>query len=47
MLFQAPFTASFIVVKGEYVMKKEDFWMIGLVGFAIIWTSLFGMGVFG
>lgn len=47
MLFQAPFTASFIVVKGECIMKKEDLWMIGLVAFAIIWTSLFGMGVFG
>jgi len=28
-------------------MKKEDLWMIILVGFAIIWTALFGMGVFG
>jgi len=28
-------------------MKKEDVWMIVLVGFSIIWVSLFGMGVFG
>jgi len=28
-------------------MKKEDMWMIILVGFSIIWTALFGMGVFG
>jgi len=28
-------------------MKKEDLWMIVLVGFSILWTSLFGMGVFG
>jgi len=28
-------------------MKKEDIWMIVLVGFSILWTALFGMGVFG
>jgi len=28
-------------------MKKEDMWMLILVGFSIIWTALFGMGVFG
>jgi len=32
---------------GEYAMKKEDFWMIGLVAFAVLWTALFGMGVMG
>jgi len=28
-------------------MKKEDMWMIILVGFSIIWVALFGMGFFG
>jgi len=28
-------------------MKKEDVWMLILVGFAIIWTAAFGWGVFG
>jgi len=28
-------------------MKKEDIWMIILVGFSIAWTAAFGMGVFG
>lgn len=28
-------------------MKKEDIWMIVLVGFSIIWTAAFGWGVFG
>jgi hypothetical protein len=34
-------------VEGECTMKKEDVWMIVLVGFSIIWVALFGMGVFG
>jgi hypothetical protein len=29
------------------VMKKEDIWMLALVGFSILWTILFGLGVFG
>jgi len=28
-------------------MKKEDYWMIGLVVFSILWTAAFGWGVFG
>jgi hypothetical protein len=28
-------------------MKKEDIWMLILVGFSIIWTAAFGWGVFG
>jgi len=28
-------------------MKKEDFYLIGVVAFCILWTALFGMGVFG
>jgi len=28
-------------------MKKEDIWMIVLVGFAILWTAAFGWGFFG
>jgi hypothetical protein len=35
------------LVQGEGIMKKEDMWMIILVGFSIIWVALFGMGVFG
>ena len=29
------------------IMKKEDIWMIILVGFSILWTAAFGIGVFG
>jgi hypothetical protein len=29
------------------IMKKEDLWMIILVGFSILWTAAFGIGVFG
>jgi hypothetical protein len=36
-----------VLIKGECTMKKEDLWMIVLVGFSIVWTALFGMGVFG
>jgi len=28
-------------------MKKEDMWMIILVGFSILWTAAFGIGIFG
>jgi len=28
-------------------MKKEDVWMIILVGFSILWTAAFGIGIFG
>jgi len=28
-------------------MKKEDIWMIVLVGFSILWTAAFGIGIFG
>jgi hypothetical protein len=30
-----------------FIMKKEDIWMIILVGFSILWTAAFGWGVFG
>jgi hypothetical protein len=36
-----------MLVEGDCIMKKEDMWMIILVGFSILWTALFGMGVFG
>ncbi len=29
------------------IMKREDIWMIVLVGFSILWTASFGWGVFG
>jgi len=29
------------------IMKKEDVWMIVLVGFSILWTAAFGIGIFG
>jgi len=28
-------------------MKKEDLWMIVLVGFSILWVAAFGIGIFG
>jgi len=28
-------------------MKKEDMWMIILVGFSILWVAAFGIGIFG
>jgi hypothetical protein len=28
-------------------MKKEDYWMVGLVAFAIVWVTLFGLGFMG
>jgi len=28
-------------------MKKEDIWMIILVGFSILWTASFGLGFWG
>jgi len=28
-------------------MKKEDLWMLAIVGFSILWTAAFGLGVFG
>jgi hypothetical protein len=30
-----------------HIMKKEDIWMIVLVGFSILWTAAFGIGIFG
>jgi hypothetical protein len=34
-------------LKKEFSMKKEDIWMVTLVGFSILWTAAFGWGVFG
>ena len=33
--------------QGVLVMKKEDLWMIILVGFSILWVTAFGVGLFG
>jgi hypothetical protein len=33
--------------KKELIMKKEDYWMVGLVSFAIVWVILFGLGFMG
>ena len=33
--------------KGDVAVKKEDIWMVVLVGFSILWTLLFGLGLFG
>jgi hypothetical protein len=33
--------------QGVKPMKKEDMWMIILVGFSILWVTAFGIGLFG
>jgi hypothetical protein len=33
--------------KKELTMKKEDYWMVGLVAFAILWVTFFGLGLMG
>lgn len=33
--------------KGGKVMKKEDMWMLIVVGASIIWVILIGMGLLG
>jgi len=37
----------FIPIGDNITMKKEDIWMIVVVGFSILWTAAFGWGVFG
>jgi hypothetical protein len=34
-------------MKGRFIMKTEDIWMLVLVGFSILWTAAFGWGFFG
>jgi len=28
-------------------MKHEDYWMVGIVLFCVLWTASFGWGLFG
>ncbi len=36
-----------ITWQGGIIMKLEDYWMVVLVLFSILWTAAFGWGVFG